>query len=108
VVACTTAVNLDPSIHFEPLSFNPWRWQKSTWNGNTFQAFGGGLRYCVGSKLAKLEMGVFLHHFVTKFRWEKASGCNEAIVHCPVVVFQNGYPIDLKKRMESSYACSYS
>ena len=42
--------------------------QKSKWNGNNFQAFGGGLRYCVGSELAKLEMGVFLHHFVTKFR----------------------------------------
>lgn len=107
VVACTIAVNLDPSIHFEPLTFNPWRWQECTSNGNNFQAFGGGLRSCLGSELAKLEMGVFLHHLVTKFRWEKASGCKEAIVRCPSVVFQNGYPINLIKRIESSprFAC---
>eukprot|EP00253_Pinus_taeda_P036186 PITA_36186 len=99
VVACTSAVNLDPSIHFGPLSFNPWRWEKKACNRNGFQAFGGGLRYCVGSELAKLEMGVFLHHLVTQFRWEKACGCEQAITRCPVVLFENGYPIYLTKRI---------
>lgn len=102
VVACTTAVNLDPSKHCEPFSFNPWRWQTSKWDGTNFQAFGGGLRFCVGSELAKVEMGVFLHHLVTKFRWEKASGCKESIIRCPVVFFETDYSIKLTKRMASS------
>lgn len=99
VVACTSPVNLDPSMHFEPLSFNPWRWEKRTCNKSDFQAFGGGIRYCLGSELAKIQIAVFLHHLVTKFRWEKAFGWKEAIIRRPRIIFKDGYPIYLTKRM---------
>ncbi|GLJ49734.1 hypothetical protein SUGI_1055500 [Cryptomeria japonica] len=102
VIACTTAVNLDPSVYSDPLSFDPWRWNKMKENGSHFQAFGGGSRYCVGSELAKLEMAVFLHHFVTKFRWEKKDGNNDDLVRCPLVLFENGYPINVRRRALSS------
>eukprot|EP01018_Ginkgo_biloba_P038914 Gb_18384 [translate_table: standard] len=106
VVACTTAVNLEPTIYPEPSSFNPWRWQKKIGNDNQFEAFGGGSRYCVGAELAKLEMAVFLHHMVTKFRWEKAKGSKEEIKHCPIVLFGNGYPINVRKRIQPSFSSS--
>lgn len=40
--------------------------------GNNFMAYGGGPRLCAGSELAKLELAVFLHHLVLRFRWDLA------------------------------------
>jgi len=34
----------------------------------TFMAFGGGIRLCVGADFAKLQMAIFIHHMVTKYR----------------------------------------
>jgi hypothetical protein len=33
-----------------------------------FMAFGGGLRLCVGADFAKLQMAMFIHCLVTKYR----------------------------------------
>ncbi|MFQ6625007.1 hypothetical protein Gotur_003800 [Gossypium turneri] len=35
-------------------------------------AFGGGLRFCVGTDFTKVQMAVFLHCLVTKYnqRWK--------------------------------------
>lgn len=33
-----------------------------------FLAFGGGMRFCVGTEFAKVQMAVFLHCLVTKYR----------------------------------------
>lgn len=33
-----------------------------------FMAFGGGMRFCVGTDFAKVQMAVFLHCLVTKYR----------------------------------------
>ena len=35
-----------------------------------FTPFGGGPRLCPGSELARVMLSVFLHHFVTKFRYD--------------------------------------
>ena len=39
-------------------------------NGATkhFMAFGGGIRFCVGTEFTKAQMAVFLHCLVTKYR----------------------------------------
>lgn len=34
-----------------------------------FMGFGNGPRICPGADLARLEVAVFLHHFVTKFTY---------------------------------------
>lgn len=33
-----------------------------------FMAFGGGMRFCVGANYSKIQISVFLHHLVTKYR----------------------------------------
>ena len=35
-----------------------------------FMAFGGGLRFCVGTDLSKLLMATFIHCLVTKYRYQ--------------------------------------
>ena len=36
---------------------------------NTFMPFGSGVHSCPGNELAKLEILIFMHHVVTKFRY---------------------------------------
>lgn len=36
---------------------------------NVFTPFGGGPRRCPGYELARVELSVFLHHLVTRFRY---------------------------------------
>lgn len=37
--------------------------------GNVFTPFGGGGRLCPGYELARVVLSVFLHRFVTQFRY---------------------------------------
>lgn len=62
--------DMDTKYCKDPLSFNPQRWQSKEMNEVPFLAFGGGPRLCPGYELAMLTMSFFLHHLVTKFRWE--------------------------------------
>lgn len=43
-------------------------WQGSDAGKVPFMGFGNGPRICPGADLARLEVAVFLHHFVTKFQ----------------------------------------
>ncbi|CAL9198466.1 unnamed protein product [Musa hybrid cultivar] len=89
------AVHLDSSVYDHPHQFNPWRWQNNsssvTAATNNFMAYGGGPRLCAGSELAKLEMAVFLHHLVLRYRWELAEP-DQAFAF-PFVEFRKGLPI---------------
>ncbi|CAM8880988.1 unnamed protein product [Rhodiola kirilowii] len=78
VMVCPPAVHLNPQNYKDPLAFNPWRWDGIDLNGATksFMAFGGGLRLCVGTDFTKLQMAVFLHCLVTKYKWKTIEGGN--------------------------------
>ncbi|XP_010545893.1 PREDICTED: cytochrome P450 87A3-like [Tarenaya hassleriana] len=95
VVICPPAVHLNPDIYEDPLVFNPSRWEGSeTSNASKhFMAFGGGMRLCSGTDFAKLEIAVFIHCLITKFRWNKI-GRGDAI-RSPGLQFPNGYHIQL-------------
>ncbi|KAF9606018.1 hypothetical protein IFM89_021450 [Coptis chinensis] len=72
VMVCPPAVHLNPLKYEDPLCFNPWRWDQGvelTGGSKNFIAFGGGLRYCVGADMAKLQMAIFFHCLVTKYRY---------------------------------------
>ena len=60
-------------------------------------AFGGGVRLCVGADFAKLQLAVYLHYLVTKYRsisvflfikatWTKQEICLEMIYE--LIIFQ--------------------
>ncbi|XWS48966.1 hypothetical protein CRYUN_Cryun13aG0122800 [Craigia yunnanensis] len=102
VMICPPAVHLNPAKYQDPLAFNPSRWEGAEINGasKNFMAFGGGMRFCVGTDFTKVQMAVFLHCLVTKYRWEPIKGGN--ILRTPGLQFPDGFHIQLmeKTRME--------
>ncbi|KAE8673251.1 Cytochrome P450 85A1 [Hibiscus syriacus] len=73
----TREINYDPFLYPEPFTFNPWRWlDKSLESHNYCFIFGGGGRLCPGKELGILQISMFLHYFVTSYRWEEV-GRNE-------------------------------
>ncbi|MBA0835136.1 hypothetical protein Goarm_007435 [Gossypium armourianum] len=102
VMVCPPAVHLNPAKYQNPLTFNPSRWEGTEINGasKNFMAFGGGMRFCVGTDFTKVQMAVFLHCLVTKYRWEPIKGGN--VLRTPGLQFPDGFHIQLleKTRME--------
>jgi len=98
VMVCPPAVHLNPVSYQDPNTFNPWRWEGKELIGGIrdFVAFGGGLRYCVGSDMARLQMAVFLHCLVTKYRWTIVKG--GTIRRTPGLLFPDGIHIQLWER----------
>ncbi|EEF51428.1 cytochrome P450 87A3 [Ricinus communis] len=94
VVACPTTVHLNPVKYSDPLAFNPWRWQGEELHSGSknYMAFGGGVRLCAGADFVKLQMAIFLHYLVTKYRWSVIKG---HVLKKPGVVFPDGFHIQL-------------
>ncbi|WRX10891.1 Cytochrome P450 - like 10 [Theobroma cacao] len=100
VMVVPAAVHLSPSKYENPLQFNPWRWEGQELHAGSknFMAFGGGIRLCVGADFAKLQMGIFIHYMVTRYRWTVIKGGD--IVRKPGLVFPNGLHIKISERQE--------
>ncbi|KAI3985403.1 hypothetical protein MKX01_033717 [Papaver californicum] len=98
VMVCPTAVHLNPDKYKDPLGFNPRRWDGVELNGASkhFMAFGGGMRFCVGTDFTKVQMAVFLHCLVTKYRWTAIKGGD--IVRTPGLAFPNGLHIKITEK----------
>ncbi|RZC49366.1 hypothetical protein C5167_017795 [Papaver somniferum] len=98
VMLCLPSVHLNPVKYKDPLEFNPHRWDGVELNGGTkdFLAFGAGQRFCVGTDFAKLQMAVFLHYLVTKYRWKTIKGGD--IARIPGLTFPNGFHIKISEK----------
>ncbi|BFG21350.1 hypothetical protein CerSpe_076240 [Prunus speciosa] len=64
------SIHYDSEIYPNPLEFNPDRWDNYTPKPLTFLPFGAGSRLCPGNDLAKLEIAIFLHHFLLNYKME--------------------------------------
>ncbi|XVE64897.1 hypothetical protein DITRI_Ditri07aG0138700 [Diplodiscus trichospermus] len=97
VMVCPPAVHLNPAKYQDPLAFNPSRWEGTEINGasKNLMAFGGGMRFCVGTDFTKVQMAVFLHCLVTKYRWVPIKGGN--ILRTPGLQFPDGFHIQLRE-----------
>ncbi|KAJ4727350.1 Cytochrome P450 family ent-kaurenoic acid oxidase [Melia azedarach] len=82
------SVHLDSEIYPNPKEFNPSRWDNFTPKAGCFLPFGGGSRLCPGNDLAKLEIAIFLHHFLLNYRVERLNP------DCPVMYLPHSRPKD--------------
>ncbi|KAI0131911.1 cytochrome P450 [Xylariales sp. AK1849] len=62
------SMHRNPTVYPEPLNFDPSRWEKPTQSiKDSFVAFGGGSRICLGLHLARMELrlaaALFFHTF---------------------------------------------
>ncbi|KAL7120831.1 hypothetical protein ACP275_02G146400 [Erythranthe tilingii] len=65
------SVHFDPETYVEPMKFDPSRWDGFTPKAGNFIPFGAGSRLCPGNDLAKLEISIFLHHFLLNYELEQ-------------------------------------
>ncbi|OMO86021.1 Cytochrome P450 [Corchorus capsularis] len=98
ILACTPAVHLNPNKYEDPLTFNPWRWKGRELNAGSkfFMGFGSGARLCAGAEFVKLQMSIFLHHLVTKYRWKVIK--EGVALRQPGLVFPEGFHIEILKK----------
>ncbi|XP_076912667.1 cytochrome P450 87A3-like, partial [Bidens hawaiensis] len=101
VMVCPPSVHLNPDNYKNPLEFNPSRWEKMDQKGasKNFMAFGGGMRFCVGTDFTKVQMAVFLHCLVTKYRWKTVKGGD--IIRTPGLQFPNGLHVQMTKKVKT-------
>ncbi|KAL6320513.1 hypothetical protein AAG906_007592 [Vitis piasezkii] len=102
VVPFLSAVHLDENIYKGALSFNPWRWmepenqEKRNWRSSPlYSPFGGGARFCPGAELARLQIALFLHYFVTTYRWRQMK--EDRMSFFPSARLVNGFEICLTR-----------
>ncbi|XP_022869804.1 cytochrome P450 724B1-like [Olea europaea var. sylvestris] len=93
VLPIFSATHLDPTLHHNPFEFNPHRWTDPA-TSKKVTPFGGGLRYCPGMEIGKLETAFFLHHFVLNFRWKLKE--DDYPMSCPYMEFKGGLELELE------------
>ncbi|XP_020213301.1 cytochrome P450 85A isoform X1 [Cajanus cajan] len=98
VYVYTRETNFDPVLYQEPFTFNPWRWlqEKGLESHNHNMLFGAGGRVCPGKEWGMLKVSLFIHYFVTRYRWEEAKG-NKKLAKFPRVLAPDGLNIKITK-----------
>ncbi|XP_021278523.1 beta-amyrin 28-oxidase [Herrania umbratica] len=84
----------NPECFPEPLKFDPSRFEGNGPAPYTFVPFGGGPRMCPGKEYARLEILVFMHNLVKRFKWEKLLP-DEKIIVDPMPMPAKGLPVHL-------------
>ncbi|KAH7845472.1 hypothetical protein Vadar_002626 [Vaccinium darrowii] len=99
VFASVRAVHMNEDHFKDARTFNPWRWQADSGTTNSislFNPFGGGPRRCPGAELARIQVSIFLHHFVTQYSWVPAE--EDKLVFFPSARMQKLYPIIVQRQ----------
>ncbi|KAL8060470.1 hypothetical protein ABFX02_02G026300 [Erythranthe guttata] len=98
IMACHSALHLDPNIYKDPLKFDPSRWKDATpeFISKNLKPFGGGIKQCTGADFTRASLCIFLHVLVTKYRWNVVEGGD--IIQNPVLHLKNGLHISLSER----------
>ncbi|KAK4740483.1 hypothetical protein SAY87_032415 [Trapa incisa] len=95
----TREMNYNPYLYPDTFAFNPWRWlDQSVEVMNNNMMFGAGTRQCPGKELGIAEISIFLHYFVTRYRWEEVGG-NE-LMKFPRVEARHGLHIRVEQLNE--------
>ncbi|CDY63039.1 BnaCnng41300D [Brassica napus] len=81
-------IHHNPKYFSNPEVFDPSRFEVNP-KPNTFMPFGSGVHACPGNELAKLQILIFLHDLVSKFRWEVVGG-EGGVEYGPFPIPRNG------------------
>ncbi|KAH7514372.1 hypothetical protein FEM48_Zijuj11G0082600 [Ziziphus jujuba var. spinosa] len=73
VLVMNRGVHMDAELHMKPKEFIPGRWDDEKPKAGSFLPFGAGARSCPGQDLAKLEITIFLHHFLLYYNIERVN-----------------------------------
>ncbi|KAL4651036.1 hypothetical protein ACB092_01G129500 [Castanea dentata] len=85
------SIHHDPEVFPDPEKFDPSRFDEPL-KPFSFLGFGSGPRMCPGINLAKLEISIFIHYLVCRYKWralEKDDSGQPILVRMP----KNKYPI---------------
>ncbi|XP_048235576.1 beta-amyrin 28-monooxygenase-like isoform X2 [Ricinus communis] len=89
------------TTHRDPTLFpNPERFDASRFEGNgppsySYIPFGGGPRMCIGYEFARLEMLIFLHNIIKRFKWDILIP-DEQFGYNPLLAPSQGFPVRLR------------
>ncbi|RVW82084.1 Beta-amyrin 28-oxidase [Vitis vinifera] len=86
-----------PECFPQPENFDPTRFEGNGPAPYTFVPFGGGPRMCPGKEYARLEILVFMHNVVKRFKWDKLLP-DEKIIVDPMPMPAKGLPVRLHPR----------
>ncbi|KAL7156698.1 hypothetical protein ABFS83_02G026200 [Erythranthe nasuta] len=100
IMACQSTLHLDPNIYKDPLKFDPSRWKDATpeFISKNLKPFGGGIKQCAGAHFSRASLCIFLHVFVTKYRWSIVKGGD--IVQNPIMHLKKGFIISVSERSD--------
>ncbi|MED6124137.1 hypothetical protein PIB30_056226 [Stylosanthes scabra] len=84
--------HMDEKIFANPEAFDAWRFEGTGPTAYSYVPFGGGPRMCLGQEFARLEILVFMHHIVKRFKWDLVDP-NEKFKYDPMLEPVNGLPI---------------
>ncbi|KAL2503685.1 Abscisic acid 8'-hydroxylase 3 [Abeliophyllum distichum] len=94
------SIHHDPKFFPDPQKFDPSRFSEPM-KPFSFLGFGSGPRMCPGINLAKLEISVFIHHLICRYKWnplEKDDSVQPTLVRMP----KNKYPVLVEPALEQS------
>ncbi|KAG6432811.1 hypothetical protein SASPL_104398 [Salvia splendens] len=90
------STHMDPSYFTSNTKFDPSRFEEAPGPAPyTYVAFGGGPRMCLGKEFARLEILVFLHNVVKRYRWNLINP-HEKVVCDPMPTPLYGLPVHLQ------------
>ncbi|XP_057953085.1 beta-amyrin 28-monooxygenase-like [Malania oleifera] len=90
-----SSTHKDPSLFPSAENFNASRFEEAGGTPFSYVPFGGGPRMCLGKEYARLEILVFLHNLVKRFKWDLLI-LDEKIEYDPMATPEKGLPIHLQ------------
>ncbi|KAK7848681.1 abscisic acid 8'-hydroxylase 3 [Quercus suber] len=88
------SIHHDPEVFPDPQKFDPSRFDEPL-KPFSFLVFGSRPRMCPGINLAKLEISIFIHYLVRRYKWralEKDDSVQPTLVRMP----KNNAPVDVR------------